>query len=320
MSDTHIEDLDAPVMMTVREYNELHRMFNRLGDLQSRVDSLANPGHVQSMTVSREPRVADPEYYNGNRDHLRNFISQVNLVIEAQPSRFPSDKQKVVFVSTFLRGAAFSWLQPYLESRTPVPMLTDFELFTEELHRVFGNPHQASTAERQLRRLRQTNSAVNYATDFRRLSTLTNWNDSALCSQYYEGLKDEVKDQLARFDRAENLNELIDLSIKVDNRLFERQLERTHRSRFAFNQPTIPRSDPTSPHQPHTQPMEIDGTSTRRPPITPEERQRRRDNNLCLYCGNPDHIIAICPRRPQNRSTITLAATTTQENSPAQNV
>ncbi|OMH83846.1 Retrotransposon-derived protein PEG10 [Zancudomyces culisetae] len=232
MSDTHIEDLDAPVMMTVREYNELHRMYNRLESLQTRMDSLNNnPNPITPSQLLREPRVADPEYFNGNRDQLRNFLSQVQLVIEAQPSRFPTDKQKVIFTSTFLRGAAFSWLQPFLESRTPVPMLTDFELFTDEIQRVFGNPHQASTAERQLRRLKQTNSAANYATDFRRLSTLTHWNDSALCSQYYEGLKEEVKDLLARFDRTNNLSELIDLSIKVDNRLFERQLERSTRPR-----------------------------------------------------------------------------------------
>lgn len=28
--------------------------------------------------------------------------------------------------------------------------------------------------------------------------------------------------------------------------------------------------------------------------LTPEERQRRRQGNLCLYCGQAGHFIAHC--------------------------
>ena len=42
-----------------------------------------------------------------------------------------------------------------------------------------------------------------------------------------------------------------------------------------------------------TTPMELD--ASRRNSVPWEERQRRRDNNLCSYCGSPDHFIASCP-------------------------
>ncbi|KAL6472425.1 hypothetical protein MHYP_G00186130 [Metynnis hypsauchen] len=32
--------------------------------------------------------------------------------------------------------------------------------------------------------------------------------------------------------------------------------------------------------------------------LTPEERQRRLSNRLCLYCGSPGHILRTCPTRP----------------------
>lgn len=32
-----------------------------------------------------------------------------------------------------------------------------------------------------------------------------------------------------------------------------------------------------------------------RPSLTQEERQRRRMNNLCLYCGEPGHYVRNCP-------------------------
>ncbi|KAH7432402.1 hypothetical protein KP509_07G021000 [Ceratopteris richardii] len=36
------------------------------------------------------------------------------------------------------------------------------------------------------------------------------------------------------------------------------------------------------------EPMQVD--VTRFQPLTPQEKQRRRDNKLCLYCGNPGQI------------------------------
>lgn len=34
--------------------------------------------------------------------------------------------------------------------------------------------------------------------------------------------------------------------------------------------------------------------------LSAEERQRRRRENLCLYCGASSHLIAACPTRPGN--------------------
>ena len=45
-------------------------------------------------------------------------------------------------------------------------------------------------------------------------------------------------------------------------------------------------------------PMEIDMTR-RRGPLSDEEKQRRRANRMCLYCGGPGHIAIHCPHRPR---------------------
>ena len=37
----------------------------------------------------------------------------------------------------------------------------------------------------------------------------------------------------------------------------------------------------------------------KRGPITDDERKRRMDQNLCLYCGGPDHKAAQCPKKPK---------------------
>ena len=46
--------------------------------------------------------------------------------------------------------------------------------------------------------------------------------------------------------------------------------------------------------------MEIDAAH-RRGPLSEAEKQRRRANRLCLYCGGPGHIAIHCPHRPRTR-------------------
>jgi hypothetical protein len=31
--------------------------------------------------------------------------------------------------------------------------------------------------------------------------------------------------------------------------------------------------------------------------LTPAEKQHRRDNGLCLYCGGDDHFASACPKK-----------------------
>ncbi|ROL47749.1 Retrotransposon-derived protein PEG10 [Anabarilius grahami] len=53
------------------------------------------------------------------------------------------------------------------------------------------------------------------------------------------------------------------------------------------------RSEPVSSPEPSNEPMEVENSR-----LTPTERQRRLTLNLCLYCGDPGHVISACPTRP----------------------
>ena len=43
-------------------------------------------------------------------------------------------------------------------------------------------------------------------------------------------------------------------------------------------------------------------TSQKRGPISENEKQRRRNNNLCIYCCNPGHWATACPHK-KNKNT-----------------
>jgi hypothetical protein len=77
------------------------------------------------------------------------------------------------------------------------------------------------------------------------------------------------------------------------------------RSMSAPLTPAVPR--PSAPVEPAT-PISNEGTvpmdlSAGRPRgrLTEDEKQRRRDNGLCLYCGGGEHIARNCSHRPQAR-------------------
>ena len=60
-------------------------------------------------------------------------------------------------------------------------------------------------------------------------------------------------------------------------------------------------------------PMEID-TTRRHGPLSKEEKQRRRANRPCLYCGGPWHIAVNCPHWPRRQ--VNQIAPSTNSNKP----
>jgi hypothetical protein len=104
--------------------------------------------------------------------------------------------------------------------------MNDFELFCKKLKELFGDPNERATAERNLYALKQKGSATSYLADFQRYSVLVEWNDQAKMAQFYRGLKEMVKDELAKQDDSQTLTELMERAVKIDTRLYERNLEK----------------------------------------------------------------------------------------------
>ena len=59
-----------------------------------------------------------------------------------------------------------------------------------------------------------------------RIKSSIEWNDSALRYQFYSRLKDIIKDELCKLDRPESLAKLMEIAIRIDNRIHELRLEK----------------------------------------------------------------------------------------------
>ena len=289
---------------------------------------------------TRTAKVSPPDMYSGDRHKLHMFLAKCRHNFLSRPELFPNEPQKVLFASGYLDGAAFNWFQPvlnqYAEStvgNSEVPLeFETFAQFAKSLEETFGDPDIVRSKERELGNLRQTTSVASYLAEFSRIKGFVKWNDEALASQFYKGLKSGVKDGLVYENPAPaTLAQLSSAALRIDSRQFERLLERKLESstpsqpirgtRQPSNGPyTQPpqllnsiTASPTSRQPPlpalvsdGSTPMELDISqpypSRVRGPLSNGEKQRRRDLNLCLYCASPNHRVSTCPLAPPPRN------------------
>jgi len=62
--------------------------------------------------------------------------------------------------------------------------------------------------------------------EFQHIISHLDWNDAAYIAYFYEGLKEDVREVLCMMDRPTTLSSMIETAIRIDNRLYERRLER----------------------------------------------------------------------------------------------
>lgn len=224
------DDPEAPASITNAM---LQNMLHRLTYLESLVDS--QTGLIETLSASRrsnsEPKIADPDPFDGNRLQLINFLSKCRLKFLGQPSRYPDEISKILYAGSRLAEPAYSWFQPLLAAASasdqPTPSeFGSFEAFAKALTEIYGDPNLEATSERQINALEQTTSVAQYIAEFQRLRQHIKWDESALMDRFYRGLKGAVKDEIARVGRPSTLKALQDFASRFDARMQERFLEK----------------------------------------------------------------------------------------------
>lgn len=291
----------------------------KIHSLQQEIIRLREARHVSHTTPidtsrisTKEPKASMPDKFDGTRANFRGFVQQVRLYLRLYPSRYPNGFTQVAFIGTLLSGNARSWFAPLLEKDSPI--LYDLEAFIERLTAAFGDSDRERVAERKIQNLRQgSRSAAIYAAEFQQLTCDLDWNDKAFMTRFRYGLRDDVKNLLITMPKADTLEELISQAIICDNRLFELRQER--RSGWRNDGAFATFSKGPENHSTDPEPMQID--AVRFKPLTAEERKRRFEQNLCLYCGEAGHKAVDC-RKKQKPQTTRLRSTSMQENKDAQ--
>jgi hypothetical protein len=274
--------------------------------------------------IDKNIKVKAPDTFGGERSKFKNFVLQLEIYQAFNDKRFQSETERVLWTVTLLTGTALNWVEgfvaDYLQNKDAngkvsskmddktVEVFSTWEGFMKNFKSNFGEIDEHQTAVRAIYALRQKGSATGYTAEFQRYSVNTGWGDAALMDQYYVGLKDNIKDELTRRDKPDSLEELITEAVEIDNRFYERSLEK----RGVFSEGRNTRYFPPAQrvrkqNTAWPQPMELDATMRRE--MSPQERQKHMTNKTCFKCGKTGHMARNCRQGERQGSRRELNAT-----------
>jgi len=196
-----------------------------LGNLVTAIEGLAS----RTQDSSSRAKCREPDTFDGsNSKKLREFLVQCELNFQNRPNSFRSNRAKVAFAQSYLKGAALAWFEPdLLNSDNPDlrPLwMDDYKEFIVKLQTNFGPPDPVGDAEHQLDHLSmKDHHRVNkYLVEFNRYaSQVKGYGEGALRHMFYNGLPDQIKDEVSRVGKPHTLFELRTLAQTIDARYWE---------------------------------------------------------------------------------------------------
>lgn len=234
-----------------------------------------------------EPRLPTPQRYDGKQGECRGFLTQCQLTFELQPATYPTERARIAYVITLLVDKARAWATSIWQRQGPE--CSDFKRFSEDMLRVFDQSDAEAEAAKRLMSLQQgKDSVADYTISFRTLAATSGWNETALVTAYHHGLSDPVKDGLASAGCPPDLESLMSHALRLDNRIRERRRDAASAQRTP-GLPGVPCLSTPAISEP-TEPMQVGRTR-----LSAAERERRRRERCCIYCGKGGHFRASCP-------------------------
>jgi hypothetical protein len=197
-------------------------------------DTMMDTPDTESIHIPHSKvRVCVPDKYHGERNKLKAWLLQMDRHFHVEGDRI-ADEDKVVIATTYMKDLAEIWVTPHLEryldndikDNENARLMENWDVFKAKLRQAFSPIKASVIAEKKIQTLRQTHSVADYTALFQQYQAQIEWDDAALIRMYKQGLKVQVREELMRSAaRTDSLDELINEAIRLDNDLYELQIE-----------------------------------------------------------------------------------------------
>ncbi|KAE8262024.1 hypothetical protein A4X09_0g7552 [Tilletia walkeri] len=278
--------------------------------LKAQLDEARATVDQTPVLKTKAPKLPDPRNFDGSRNTraLSDYLHDVKQHFKVDPRKYPTEELKIIFAASFLKNTARTWYQTLDDSPTGPPWST-FEEFQENLDANFA---EIDPLEHWLVKwdvLQQKSSVSVYLSEFTAVASHLDLTDQIKIHHFKRGLKDEVLNQLALLPQPSDFDGLVKLANQIDGRLFAQRRSKPStqatsiqiKPKMSFKSTAVNIPVHVKPVATGPVPMQLDA-SQRRGPLTEAEKQRRRDNNLCLYCGGSGHMATTCPVKTSRNS------------------
>ena len=76
-----------------------------------RLTEISKPTPPPDAPAIEKPntRLADPEFFKGEKTCFKTFLSQIHMKIRADPAFFTTEERKIFYTASFLRNEAYVW-------------------------------------------------------------------------------------------------------------------------------------------------------------------------------------------------------------------